>query len=271
MKRRLQRAWYALTSTAEASNSQAATPVPAAPAVEVFRLRGCRELLEQYVDSLQIQSAIDVIERSIPDSPGVAFTHCRGLLETVCRTILADRGVETDANPKPGWLMSQTLRVLKLTPDTFDGDTAIESGVGDVLGGMNRLMLGVVALRKSQGVGPHGRDALEAVLDADYAVITAHAIDAAAALLYRLHRKQSEDDPLKRMRFGDYADFDKWLDDRNPDLIVDDIPIQASKTLYLLEFDEYQQKLRVFLEDRPAADDDAGFEPGEVVGEVADG
>jgi len=271
MKGRLWRAWRALTSTPDASNSQPAPPAFDAASVSALRLRGCRELLEEFADSLQIQSAIDVIEGSIPDSPGVAFTHCRGLLETVCRTILADRGVEVDSNPKPGWLMSQTLRVLKLTPDTFDGDTAIERGVGDVLGGMNRLMLGVVALRKSQGVGPHGRDALEAVLDADYAVITAHAVDSAAALLYRLHRKQSESDPLKRMRFGDYTDFDKWLDDRNPDLLVEDIPMQASKTLYYLEFDEYQQKLRVFLENRPMAEDDAGFEPGEVVVEDADG
>lgn len=267
-----------MTSTNSAAADQPAPSTKGPPAEEVFRLRGCRELLEQYTDSLQIQSAIDAIERSIPDSPGVAFTHCRGLLETVCLTILADRGVETDANPKPAWLMSQTLRVLKLTPDTFDGDNAVESGVGDVLGGMNRLMLGIVALRKSQGVGPHGRDALEAVLDADYAVITAHAVDAAAALLYRLHRKQAESDPLKRMRFGDYSDFDKLLDEKNSDLSVDvsfdisveEIPLQASKALYQLEFSQYQQKLRAFLEDRPAADDDSGFEPGEVIAEEAD-
>ncbi|MEZ6243376.1 MAG: abortive infection family protein [Phycisphaerales bacterium] len=167
--------------------------------------------------------------------------------------------------------MSQTLRVLKLTPETFDGDSTVEGGVGDVLGGMNRLMLGIVALRKSQGVGPHGRDALEAVLDADYAVITANAVDAAAALLYRLHRKQAESDPLKRMRFGDYPDFDKLLDDKNPDLFVEEIPLQASKALYSLEFEQYQQMLREFLEDRPAADDDLGFEPGEMVAEEADG
>lgn len=271
MKGRLRRAWQALISTPDASSAPLPAPASEPGPVDVFQLRGCRELLEHYADSLQIQSAIDVIETAIPDSPGVAFTHCRGLLETVCRTILADRGVETEANPKPAWLMSETLRVLKLTPETFDGDTATESGVGDVLGGMNRLMLGVVALRKSQGVGPHGRDALEAVLDAEYAVIVAHAVDSAAALLYRLHRKQAESDPLKRMRFGDYADFDKRLDDNNPDLLVDDIPIQASKALYLLEFDEYQTKLRRFLENRPAAEDYGSFQPGEVVAEDADG
>lgn len=267
---KLQRVWQALTSTQDAPTGQPAPPVIASCSVDVFHLRGCRELLEQYADSLQIQSAIEVIEGSIPDNPGVAFTHCRGLLETVCRTILADRGVETDANPKPSWLMSQTLRVLKLTPETFDGDNAVEDGVGDVLGGMNRLMLGVVALRKSQGVGPHGRDALEAVLDADYAVITANAVDAAAALLYRLHRKQTESDPLKRMRFGDYPDFDNRLDDRNPDISVEEIPLQASRALYMLEFDEYQQKLRVFLDERPTADEDLGFEAGEMISEGAD-
>ena len=73
------------------------------------------------------------------------------------------------------------------------------------------------------------------------------------------------------MRFGDYTDFDKWLDDKNPELLIEDIPIQASKALYSLEFDEYQQKLRAFLDDRPTVEDDAGFEPGEVVAEDADG
>jgi hypothetical protein len=49
-----------------------------------------------------------------------------------------------------------------------------------------------------------GRDALEVILDAEYAVTTAHAIDSTARLLYRMHRKQADHNPLTRIRFGDY-------------------------------------------------------------------
>lgn len=271
MKRRLRRAWNALTSTPNESSGQPPAAAITAPSVELFQLRGCRELLEEHPDSLPIRSAIDVIERSIPSDPGLTYTHCRGLLETVCKTILADRGVATDQNAKPNYLMSQTLKVLKLTPDDFDGDDRVEDGVGDVLRGLNQLTNGIVALRKSQGVGPHGKDALEAVLDADYAIITANAVDAAAALLYRLHRKHAQIDPLKRIRFGDFPAFDAYLDDAYPHLVVEDTPLQASKAFCLLDPEAYRQRLMIFLESEIETDEDAGFAEGEQLEEGVDG
>jgi abortive infection Abi-like protein len=253
-----------------AKATTAATASHASPVIE-FQLRGCRELLNFHADSLPIRSAIEVIERSIPNDPGLAFTHCRGLLETVCKTILADRGVAAPADAAPNWLMSQTLKVLKLTPDTFDGDNRVEEGVENVLRGLNQLINGVVALRNSQGVGPHGKDALEAVLDADYAIITAQAIDSAVALLYRLHRKQSESDPLSRIRFGDYPDFDAYLDDKYPDLEIEEVPIQASKALYLQELKAYRDRLTVFLAEGSDVRPDEEFGEGEALGEHANG
>jgi len=271
MKGRLRRAWQALISTPDAASDQPAPPVFDAASVEVFQLRGCRELLEEHPDSLPIRSAIGVIERSIPSDPGLAFTHCRGLLETVCKTILTDRGIETESDAKSNRLMSQTLKVLKLTPDDFDGDDRVEAGVGDVLRGLNQLTNGIVALRNSQGVGPHGRDALEAVLDADYAIISAHAVDAAAALLYRMHRKQAQIDPLKRIRFGDFPEFDAYLDGAYPDLVVEDTPLQASKALCILDPEAYRQRLMIFLEGGIETEAEDEFAEGEQIEEDADG
>lgn len=271
MKNRLRRAWQALTSTADASIGLTAPPVSDAASVEVFELRGCRELLEEHPDSLPIRSAIEVIERSIPSDPGLAFTHCRGLLETVCKTILADRGVTTEPDANSNRLMSQTLKVLKLTPDEFDGDDRVEEGVADVLRGLNQLTNGIVALRNSQGVGPHGKDALEAVLDADYAIISAHAVDAAAALLYRMHRKQAQIDPLKRIRFGEFPEFDAYLDGAYPDLVVENTPLQASKALCLLDPEAYRQRLMIFLEGGIETEAEDEFAEGELIEEDAHG
>jgi len=268
---RLRRAWQALTSTPPASGSQNVPPEFEPASIEVFQLRGCRELLEEHPDSLPIRSAIEVIERSIPRDPGLSFTHCRGLLETVCKTILMDRGVDTEPDAKPSRLMSQTLKVLKLTPDEFDGDDRVEEGVADVVRGLNQLTNGVVALRNSQGVGPHGKDALEAVLDADYAVISANAVDAAASLLYRMHRKHAQIDPLERIRFGDFPGFDAYLDGAYPDLVVEETPLQASKALCLLDPEAYRQSLMAFREGEVGIDFREEFAEGENFEEGADG
>ena len=271
MKGRLRRAWQALTSTSDLSSDQPTPPVFKAASVEVFQLRGCRELLEEHPDSLPIRSAIGVIERSIPSDPGLTFTHCRGLLETVCKTILTDHGIETEPDANPNRLMSQTLKVLKLTPDDFDGDNRVEGGVADLLRGLNQMTNGIVALRNSQGIGPHGKDALEAVLDADYAIISAHAVDAAAALLYRMHRKQAQIDPLKRIRFGNFPDFDAYLDGAYPDLVVEETPLQASKALCLLDPEAYRQRLMVFREGELETVADDEFAEGEQIEEDAGG
>ena len=166
-----------------------------------FELHSCRQLFELYPASTSLRPAVEVIERTIQDEPGIAFTHCRGLLETVCVTILADRGNEIPPNPKPNWLMTQAIGTLQLTALNPD-DKEAESGVKSILRGLNSLVDGVVALRNSQGVGPHGRDALEHVLSVDYAMLTATAVDAAVGLMFRLHQEQIGRDPINSLRFG---------------------------------------------------------------------
>lgn len=235
----------------------------------LHQMRGCRELLIVYADALSIRAQIEVIERSLATDPGLVFTHCRGLLETVCRTILADRGTVIEgADPKPKWLMTETLKALKLTPSEFDSDKKVENGVSEILRSMNALVNGVVDLRNSQGVGPHGKDALEAVLDIEYAQICAVAVDAAASLLLRLHRKQAATDPLKRLRFGDHPEFDSRLDREYPDLKVEDVPLIASKSLYHSDPDGYRQKLVEFL--NAPAEDAEEFAEGEITGDQGD-
>ena len=74
-----------------------------------FELHSCRQLFELYPASTSLRPAVEVIERTIQSEPGIAFTHCRGLLETVCVTILADRSIKILPNSKPNWLMTQVI------------------------------------------------------------------------------------------------------------------------------------------------------------------
>ena len=210
-----------------------------------FELHSCRQLFERYPASTSLRPAVEVIERTVHDEPGIAFTHCRGLLETVCVTILADRGIEVQPNPKPNWLMSQAIQTLQLTELSPD-DNEAERGVASILRGLNSLVDGVVALRKSQGVGPHGRDALEHMLSADYAMLTAIAVDAAVGLLFRLHQEQIGRDPINYLRFGVHKDFDDFLDAKYSDIEIEEVLISASQALHDQDRLAYRKSLVEF-------------------------
>lgn len=233
-----------------------------------FELVSCRQLFDRYPASTSLRPAVEVIESTIRSEPGIAFTHCRGLLETVCITILTDRGIEIPPNPKPNWLMSQALKKLELTSLDPD-DKEAEQDVASILRGLNSLVDGVVALRKSQGVGPHGRDVLENVLSVDYAILTATAVDAAIGLMFRLHQEQIGRDPINHLRFGVHADFDAYLDEKYPDIVIEEVPISASQTLYSQDRLAYGKSLVEF---RSGADDRGDdFAEGENMSEGDDG
>lgn len=235
---------------------------------QAFMLHSCRQLFELYPASASLRLAVDVIERTVREDPGLAFTHCRGLLETVCVTILADRGVEVPANPKPNWLMSQAVQSLELTAlDPDDKDA--EQGVASILRGLNSLVDGMVSLRKSQGVGPHGRDALESLLSTEYAMLAATAVDTAVGLMFRLHQSQLDRDPANHLRFGVHADFDAYLDDKYSDLQIEEAPISASKALHHQDRLAYRKSLVEFRNRAEASDD--GFAEGESMQENPDG
>lgn len=233
-----------------------------------FELHSCRQLFELYPNSTSLRPAVEVIEKTIHDEPGIAFTHCRGLLETVCVAILADRGTEIPSDPKPNWLMTQAVQSLELTSlDPDDKDA--ERGVAGVLRGLNSLVDGVVALRNSQGVGPHGRDALARVLSVEYAILTATAVDAAVGLLFRLHQEQLGRDPVNHLRFGTHVDFDAYLDRKYANIVIEEAPISASQALYQQDRLAYRKSLVEF-RTRPT-EEEVDIIEGESMPEDTDG
>ena len=164
--------------------------------------------------------------------------------------------------------MTQAIRTLQLTALNPDNKEA-EDGVASILRGLNSLVDGVVALRNSQGVGPHGRDALEPVLSVDYAMLAATAVDAAVGLMFRLHQEQIGRDPINHLRFGVHADFDSFLDAKYSDIEIEEVPISASQALHHQDRLAYRKSLVEF-RNRSEAENEEIAE-GESMSEDSDG
>lgn len=164
--------------------------------------------------------------------------------------------------------MSQAIQTLELTALNRD-DKDAEQGVASILKGLNSLVDGVVKVRNSQGVGPHGRDALDSVLSVDYAILIATAVDAAIGLMFRLHLEQIGRDPVNYLRFGVHADFNAYLDSKYSDLVIEEVPISASQALHNQDRLAYRKSLVEFRNRPEEGEDD--FAEGETLPEGSDG
>ena len=158
-----------------------------------------------------------------------------------------------------------TLQLTALNPD----DKKAEDGVASILRGLNSLIDGVVDLRNSQGVGPHGRDALASVLSAEYAMLAATAVDAAVGLMFRLHQEQIGRDPINHLRFGTHAKFDSFLDAKYSVIEIEEVPISASQALHHQDLVAYRKSLVEF-RNRSEAENEEIAE-GESISEDSDG
>lgn len=159
----------------------------------------------------------------------------------------------------------KTLELTALNPDDKDA----EQGVAAVLRGLNALVDGVVALRKSQGVGPHGRDALGNALSVEYAILTATAVDAAVGFMFRLHQAQIGRDPINHLRFGVHSDFDAYLDTKYSDIEIEEVQISPSQALYHQDRLAYRKSLVEF-RNRSGVENEEIAE-GEIMPEASDG
>ena len=216
-----------------------------------FRLSACHELIEAYPDSLRIREQVEALEEAMPDRPGVVISFCKTIIETTCKTILTDHGIEVDSRWEAPRLTSESLKYLNLGL-TGSGvvDAKLRNAADSLVRGLNQITNGLVEIRNSYGSAAHGADAYAPLLDASYAEIMARATDAVVGLLFRTHVQSGTSDPLARFRYGAHPDFDERVDNDYGPFEVLEVPLIASEALYRTDFEAYRALLVQFKQDQ---------------------
>ena len=81
-----------------------------------FALHGAREVLDFTGGALNIRQQIEMLERSVTEAPGLAFDLSKSLIESVCKTILADRGHPVTGTPDLPKLIREVCEAVPLVP-----------------------------------------------------------------------------------------------------------------------------------------------------------
>jgi Abortive infection C-terminus len=228
-----------------------------------FLLPACHELLDSHPESLRIREQVEALEEAMPDRPGVVVSFCRTIIETTCRTILADRGAAVDSAWEAPKLVSETLRYINLGPRDEGGvDAKLRSGAESLVRGLHQIVQGIVEIRNAHGSAAHGADAYSPLLDSRYAEILARATDSVVGLLFRTHLSSAQRDPLARFRYGDHSDFDELIDNDFGPFRVLQVQLTASEALFRTDFLAYRAALVQFRQEQQPATGSAGSEKG---------
>lgn len=221
--------------------------LPAQNDPEVFTMHGAREILLLSAGAIQIEKTIVALENSVHKNPSFAFDLAKALVESVCKTILTDRGQTPNGTPDLPKLIKETTKELKLVPESHDGNTQVKDSLKKTLNGLSVVIQGLCELRTYEGMASHGRDGYVKELEPLQAQLAARAADTIVHFIFKAHKNGKDLHENTRISYGDYSDFDNDLDDSYDPIMIFDLPYKLSEVLFRVDQQAYFDLLSGYL------------------------
>lgn len=216
----------------------------------ILSMHGAREIIEITAGAVHIEQQVQALELAITENnSGLAFDLAKALVESVCITILKDRGYEsTKKDDLPG-LLKETIKQLQLVPDTHpDVKTRTES-LKRIASGLTNTIAGICELRNDEGFASHGKDAYTLqILEPVQVHLVARAADAIVNFLFKAHKNYIAQ-PSKRIRYQDNPEFNRDLDDAHDPILILGLPYSPSEILFNLDPKAYYDSLIDYIND----------------------
>ena len=229
-----------------------------------FRMAGARSAILDGPIADFIEQQIDAIENAVESVPDFAFDLSKTLIESVCKTVLADIGQSADPNWDAPKLLKETTNRLNLLPRNHPHPAKARDSVEKTLRGMLQTIQGLCELRNNYGMASHGRDVFSARLGIRQATLAAHAADTIVSFLYRIHRDALMETPGARVYYEDHADFNEAFDLENETFRLGNVEFLPSRVLFDVDREAYRAALYEHLAEQvgpESADDQAA--PGD--------
>ena len=161
---------------------------------KVVPLRNMRELeslkdAAGKLDAPELHRQIDRIRDAVEDDPRLAIGSAKELIETTCKTILEQRGIEVDRKWDLPQLLRKTRDVLGLLPEQVDEQVKGAKAVRKILQGLGAACQGLAELRNLYGTG-HGAKAKPRGLGPRHARLAAGSAATLAGFLLETHEER---------------------------------------------------------------------------------
>jgi len=212
-----------------------------------FQMVGARSAVLNGPISEAIEQQINAIESALESVPDFAFDLSKTLVESVCKTVLADIGQPADPNWDAPKLLRETTSRLALLPRNHPDPAKARESVEKTIRGLLQTIQGLCELRNNYGMASHGRDGFSARLDLRQATLAAQAADTIVCFLYRIHRDALMQTPGARVYYEDHADFNEAFDRDNEPIRIGELELLPSRVLFHADREAYKTALNEFI------------------------
>lgn len=215
-----------------------------------FKMVGARAAVLDGPLAEAIEQQIQAIENALSSVPDFAFDLSKTLVESVCKTVLADIGQPADPNWDAPKLLKETTNRLALLPRNHPDPAKARDSVEKTIRGLLQTIQGLCELRNGYGMASHGRDGFSARLDLRQATLAAQAADTIVSFLYRIHRDALMQTPGARVYYEDHADFNEAFDSDNEPVRLGAVELLPSRVLYYGDQEAYKAALQEYISER---------------------
>ena len=224
-----------------------------------FQMVGARSAILEGPIAEPIAQQIEAIENALESIPDFAFDLSKTLVESVCKTVLADIGQPADPNWDAPKLLRETTTRLNLLPRNHPNPAKARDSVEKTIRGMLQTIHGLCELRNNYGMASHGRDVFSPRLDLRQATLAAQAADTIVSFLYRIHRDALRHSPGARVYYEDHADFNEAFDSTNELIRLGELELLPSQVLFHVDLEAYKAALGDFITERDGEGDEEGL------------
>lgn len=149
------------------------------------------KVLAKKVDSEYIARQAARMMESVERDPELAIGTAKELVETVCKTILHERGVESPKDADLPQLNKATFKSLRLVPDEVPEHAKGAETIRRMLSNLASVTQGLAELRGLYGTG-HGKHGRSKSIHPRHARLAVGAASTLAAFLYETHLENRE-------------------------------------------------------------------------------
>ena len=224
-----------------------------------FQMVGARSAILEGPVAESIEQHIEAIENALESVPDFAFDLSKTLVESVCKTVLADIGQPANPNWNTPKLVRETTNRLTLFSHNHLIPEKARESVVKTVGGMGQTIQGLCELRNNYGMASHGRDAFSARLDLRQATLAAQAADTIVSFLYRIHRDERRQTPGARVHYEDHRDFNEEFDSAHEPVMLGELELVPSLVLFHADPKAYKAALNDFITERDGEGDSEGL------------
>lgn len=182
------------------------------------------------------------IEYSLERNPNKAIEACKGLLDSICKTILRDLGTDFDKGWDTPKLVKETLNNLPFlkTLQMKDFNSAKK-----IINSIITLSYGICEFRNSHSFITHGQDIQEEYCEKLYGQLVFDAVKTVSNFILEIHTNLTSISDKVRIRYEDHDDFNNYYDELYGEVVLGNYIFPASQILYT-DREAYKEALNEF-------------------------